>query len=65
MNEHINKHDAIIRAESYKQAMEKAIKIIDKVDMEHPEYPMPMELWARLRKEIGDAETYLYEVEHE
>lgn len=57
----MTKYDAIQRAIQHKRAMKRAIKIINYIDRQHPEYPMPMEMWTLLEKEVGDADTFLYD----
>ena len=53
--------DLIEQAKGYIKGIKTAIKIIDKIDFEHPEYKMPMEMWCRLRAEVGKAEDFLEE----
>ena len=53
--------DFIEQAKGYVKGMQTAIKIINKIDREHPEYKMPMEMWCRLRAEVGKAEDFLAE----
>lgn len=53
--------DAVEQAKGYIKGIKTAKEIIDRIDREHPEYPMPMELWCDLKAEIGKAEDFIGE----
>lgn len=53
--------ESLAYAEGYKAGLERAWAIFRKIDQEHPEYPMPMELTGRMARAKGEVEDYLYE----
>lgn len=57
----MTKEQAIEQAIGYQKCAEKIWRILDDVDYHHPEYPMPMEMLARVKAEKGVAESFLYD----
>ena len=53
--------EADIYALGFKAGIEQLWKIVQKIDREHPEYPIPFELDGRYRKLLGSVEDYLFE----
>lgn len=55
----MTKEEAIEQAIGYKKGIQKAEEIINRIDLEHPEYPIPLEMWKRIRTELGKADDFL------
>jgi len=57
----MTKEQAIEQANGYQKWAEKIWRTLDDIDFHHPEYPMPMEMLARVKAEKGVAESFLFD----
>lgn len=53
--------EALIYAYGFKAGLERAWRIYRIVDRNQKDYPMPMELTARMAKAKGEVEDFIYE----